>query len=187
MTTYAEVLEQVLGLAVDLEKAALLVGGVEGGDLGDVLILALTLLLLKLEGDTTDGTALNALHQMRGVTGNLVAEALGGNDGNFIADALVGLEVEGQAGVVTLNDDLGGLLDGLGADATHFGGVVWLLGERVLIEVVVGSLESFRAALTKFRPSGNLVVNVISGALPELRATGEGHLLHHVDWPLIIN
>ena len=126
--TYAEVLEQVLGLAVDLEKAALLERGVEGRDLGDVLILALTLLLLELEGDAADGTTLNALHQMGGVAGNLVAEALGGNDGNLIADALVGLEVEGQAGVVTLNDDLGGLLDGLGTDATHFGGVcvvVW--------------------------------------------------------------
>lgn len=34
---------------------------------------------------------------------------------------LVGLEVESELGVVTLNDDLGGLLDGLGANATHFG------------------------------------------------------------------
>lgn len=131
-------LEEVLGLAVDLEKAALVVGGVEGRDLGNVLILALTLLLLKLEGDTADGTTLNALHQMGGVTSNLVAEALGGDDGNLIADALVGLEVEGQAGVVTLNDDLGGLLDGLGADATHVGGVVVVEGGVVVGEVVVG-------------------------------------------------
>ena len=49
----------------------------------------------------------------------LVAETLGGNDGNLIADSLVGLEIEGQLGVVTLNDDLGGLLDGLGTNATH--------------------------------------------------------------------
>lgn len=52
----------------------------------------------------------------------LVAEALGGDDGNLIADALVGLEVQGELGVVPLNDDLGGLLDSLGANATHFGG-----------------------------------------------------------------
>lgn len=32
---------------------------------------------------------------------------------------LVGLEVEGELGVVPLDDDLGGLLDGLGANATH--------------------------------------------------------------------
>lgn len=54
---------------------------------------------------------------------NLVAETLGSNDGNLIADALVGLEVEGETRVVSLNDDLGGLLDGLGTDATHFGGI----------------------------------------------------------------
>jgi hypothetical protein len=43
----------------------------------------------------------------------LVAETLGSNDGDLIADSLVGLEVESQLGVVTLNDDLGGLLDSL--------------------------------------------------------------------------
>lgn len=67
--TYAKVLEQVLGLGVDLELAGL--GEVEGGNLGDVLILALTLLLLELEGDTADGTTLNALHQVGGVAGDL--------------------------------------------------------------------------------------------------------------------
>lgn len=54
---------------------------------------------------------------------HLVAQALGGNDGNLIADPLVGLEVQGKLGVVPLNDDLGGLLDGLGTNATHFGGI----------------------------------------------------------------
>jgi hypothetical protein len=43
----------------------------------------------------------------------LVAETLRGNNGDFIANALVGLEVEGELGVVALNDDFGGLLDGL--------------------------------------------------------------------------
>lgn len=32
---------------------------------------------------------------------------------------LVGLEVEGELGVVPLNDDLGGLLNGFRANATH--------------------------------------------------------------------
>ena len=76
----------------------------------------------------------------------LVAKTLGGNDGDLIANALVGLEVESQLGVVALDDDLGGALDGLfkkdeyvntcnfdvslsfssylGADATHFGGLL---------------------------------------------------------------
>jgi len=114
----AKVLEQVLGLVVDIQLASL--GEVESRDLGDELILALTLLFLKLEGDTADGSSLNTLHQVGGVAGNLVAQALRSNDGNLIADALVGLEVESQARVVPLNDDLGGLLDGLGTNATHF-------------------------------------------------------------------
>lgn len=58
---------------------------------------------------------------MSGVSGNLVPQALGGNDRDLIADPLVGLEVQRQLGVVTLNDDLGGLLDGLGTDTTHDG------------------------------------------------------------------
>jgi hypothetical protein len=37
----------------------------------------------------------------------LVAETLRGNDGDLIADSLVGLEVQGQLWVVPLNDDLG--------------------------------------------------------------------------------
>ena len=70
--TYAHGLEEVLGLLVDVEHAALAVlGEVESRDLGDVLVLALTLLLLKLEGDTADGTTLDTLHQMGGVTSNL--------------------------------------------------------------------------------------------------------------------
>lgn len=72
-STYAKSLEEVLGLGVDVELAALRVlGEVERGDLGDVLILALALLLLKLEGDAADGTTLDTLHKMRRVAGNLV-------------------------------------------------------------------------------------------------------------------
>ena len=79
--TYAEVLQQVLGLDIDVELAALgVLGEVEGGDLGDVLILALTLLLLELEGDATDGAALDTLHQVGREAGDLVAETLRGND-----------------------------------------------------------------------------------------------------------
>lgn len=70
---------------------------------------------------------------MSGVSGNLVSEPLGGNDGDFITDPLVGLEVQRQLGVVTLNDDLGGLLDGLSSDATHFGDLLCELGEEVVV------------------------------------------------------
>ena len=132
-------LEQVLGLLVDVELAALRVlGKVQGRDLGDVLVLALALLLLQLEGDTADGAALDALHQVRGVAGNLVAQALRGNDGNLVADTLVGLKVQGQLGVVPLNDDLGGLLDCLGANTTHFDGICRGLVVVVVVIKVVG-------------------------------------------------
>jgi hypothetical protein len=50
----------------------------------------------------------------------LVAQALGGDNSDLIADALVGLEVESKTRVVALNDDLGRLLDSLSPDATHF-------------------------------------------------------------------
>jgi hypothetical protein len=43
----------------------------------------------------------------------LVAKTLRGNYSDFITDALVGFEVEGEFGVVAFDDDLGRLLDGL--------------------------------------------------------------------------
>lgn len=51
---------------------------------------------------------------------HLVAKTLRGNDGDFIADSLVGLKVESELGVVSLNDDLGRLLDGLDCDKLAF-------------------------------------------------------------------
>lgn len=47
---------------------------------------------------------------------NLVPQPLGGNDSDLIADTLIGLKVKGELWIVPLNDDLGGLLDGLGAN-----------------------------------------------------------------------
>lgn len=44
---------------------------------------------------------------------DFVSETLGGNDGDFIADAFIGFEVESELWVVAFNDDLCGLLDGL--------------------------------------------------------------------------
>jgi hypothetical protein len=87
-------------------------------NLRNILILSLTFLLLQLEGNTTDGTALNTLHQVGGETGNLVAETLGGNDGHLVANLLVDLEVEGETGIVLFNNDSGGLLDGFSSNTT---------------------------------------------------------------------
>lgn len=53
----------------------------------------------------------------------LVAESLASDDRDFVAYPLVGLEVECEFGVVSLDDDFGGLLDGLCTNATHLDGV----------------------------------------------------------------
>ncbi len=66
-----------LGVGVDLQGVD---GDVESGDLGDVVVLALALLLLELEGDTTDGAALDTLHQVGREASDLVTETLRGND-----------------------------------------------------------------------------------------------------------
>lgn len=54
---------------------------------------------------------------------DLVAETLGSDDRDFIAYSLVGLKVESEFGIITLDYHLGGLLDRLRTDSTHFGGV----------------------------------------------------------------
>ena len=61
-----------LGVYVDFEAGD---GGVESGDLGDVVVLALAFLLLQLERDAPDWTLLDALHQVCGEPGDLVAQA----------------------------------------------------------------------------------------------------------------
>lgn len=148
-STHAHRLEHVLGLLVHIQHAALVLSEVQSRDLGDVLILPLTLLFLKLEGDAANGATLDALHQVSGVAGDLsipsrqsrssfvqfsirpthlVPQPLAGNQSNLIAYSLVRLEVEGEFGVVALDNDLGRLLDRLRSDTTHVcggvGGVV---------------------------------------------------------------
>ena len=74
---------------------------------------------LKLEGDATDRTLLDAHHEMGHVARNLVAHPLRRDERNLSADALVDVEVEGQARVVLLNDRTRCLLNCLGANAAH--------------------------------------------------------------------
>ena len=107
------------------------------------MIFSLSLLFLQLEGDTSDGTTLDTFHEMGCVTGDLerqvnfcsrdivvwvsrwvvylISQSLRSDNGNFVAYPLVGLEVEGEFGVVSLDDDLGGLLDSLCSNTTHLG------------------------------------------------------------------
>ena len=54
---------------------------------------------------TQTATALHAAKTHSGEAGNLVAQALGLDDGHLLADALVGVKVQCQALVVLLDDD----------------------------------------------------------------------------------
>lgn len=66
-----------LGVGVDLQGVGV---DVEGGDLGDVVVLALALLLLELEGDAADGPLLDTLHQVCREAGDLVPKAFRRDD-----------------------------------------------------------------------------------------------------------
>jgi hypothetical protein len=90
---------------------------VQGTLLRHIIITSLTLLLLQPERDAAHRPSLNASHKTGGVAGNLVAETLGRDLGKVVEDALVGLEVEGQLGVVLFDENAGSALDGFGADA----------------------------------------------------------------------
>jgi hypothetical protein len=106
-------LEEFLGLGVNLDER-----GIQSREFGNKVITTFTFFFLKLEGDTTDGTARNTLHQVSGETSNLVTETLGVNDGDFIKNSLVDLEIESKTRVVLLNDNTGCLLDSLSSNAT---------------------------------------------------------------------
>lgn len=93
-------------------------GQVQGRDLWDVLVLSLSLLFLQLERDTSNWALLDSLHQVGGVTSNLVSESLGLDLSNLGGQSLVGLEVQGQLRVVSLDQNLRGSLDSLSSNAT---------------------------------------------------------------------
>jgi hypothetical protein len=63
-----------LSVAVDLKGV---VGGVKSRDLGNIVVLTLTLLFLQLEGNATDRTLLDTLHQVGGEARDFVAQTFG--------------------------------------------------------------------------------------------------------------
>ena len=67
-----------LGIAVDLQPSC---ARIESRNLRNVVVLPLTLFFLEFEGDTTDGSFLDTLHQVSREAGDLVAQALGRDDG----------------------------------------------------------------------------------------------------------
>jgi len=88
-----EVLDEGLeyGVLVDFDVVDL-----DLGSLGDEIHLSLALLFLESEGDASDGALGDSLHQVGGVTSNLVSESLGLDDGDIVDDSLVDVEVVGQ-------------------------------------------------------------------------------------------
>ena len=71
-------LEHLLGLGVDLDDVLL-----EGGDVGHVVVPPLPLLLLQLDRDAAHRRPLQPLHEMRDEAGDLVAQGLGGDQGDL--------------------------------------------------------------------------------------------------------
>ena len=61
-----------LGVRINLETSD---ACVESGNLRNIVVLALALLLLKLERNAADGALLDTLHQVGRETSNLVAKA----------------------------------------------------------------------------------------------------------------
>ena len=66
-------------------------------DLG--ITFPFTFFFLEFEWNTPDRTLLNSSHQVSCESGDFVAETFWWNDGYFIADFLVGVEVESEARV----------------------------------------------------------------------------------------
>lgn len=105
--------KHILGVLINVNLVLL-----ELRDFRNVLILALTLFFLKLEGNTTDRTALDTFHKMSRVSSNLVAETLGSNDSNLIDNPLIGLEVQCKTRVVFLDNYARSSLRSFGAYTT---------------------------------------------------------------------
>lgn len=86
--------------------------------LGHIVVTSFTFFLLQLDRDATDRTGLDTLHQMGNETGNLISQTFARDDGDFLADAFVGVKVERQTWVVLFDNHPRRLLDGLGTHTT---------------------------------------------------------------------
>ena len=90
--------QHVLGLRINLNNILL-----QSGNVRNVVISALTLFFLKLDGNSSDCGTLEPFHQMSDETGNFVSERFGRNYCNFFNDPLVGVKIEGQFSVVSVD------------------------------------------------------------------------------------
>lgn len=81
----------------------------------------LSLLLLNLQRNALDWSALDTLNQMGSEASDLIPETLGRNLGDFREYLLIDMEIIGKFLVVLLQQHLGGTLDGFGSDTAHCG------------------------------------------------------------------
>eukprot|EP00467_Chlorarachnion_reptans_P024516 CAMPEP_0114500120 /NCGR_PEP_ID=MMETSP0109-20121206/7788_1 /TAXON_ID=29199 /ORGANISM="Chlorarachnion reptans, Strain CCCM449" /LENGTH=145 /DNA_ID=CAMNT_0001677747 /DNA_START=320 /DNA_END=757 /DNA_ORIENTATION=+ len=109
-----ERLEELLSVLADLDA-----GRVDFGFLRNAIHSTLALLLLELQGDTPDGTISQTLHEVSGEPGDLVPQALGRDGGDLLNNALVDMEIHGQALVVPFDDLARGALHEFCTDASH--------------------------------------------------------------------
>jgi hypothetical protein len=73
---------------------------------------------------------------------DFVSQALRGDGCNFIDDAFVGVEIEGQTGVVFLDEDAGGPFGGFGTNATHVESEETWGGIKETVGWAVGSTQT---------------------------------------------
>ncbi len=73
--------------------------------------------------DLLESELASRLRGIDAVSADLVSKTLRCDDSNLVANPLVGLEIERQLRVVSLDDDLRRFLHRLGTDSTHDCGV----------------------------------------------------------------
>merc|ERR1712200_145397 len=86
---HIERLEHFFGISINLKDIL----SVNIRHLGNVVVASLTFLLLQLNGDPSDWSSLDSLHEVSCETSDLVPEALAWNDGDLLSNALIGMEV----------------------------------------------------------------------------------------------
>ncbi len=87
--------------------------------LWDEIHASFSLLLLELQGDVSNRTLLDSLHEMSDESSDLVSKALGRDDCDLLADLLVQLEVKSELLVVLLDNVSGRSLNGLCSNSSH--------------------------------------------------------------------
>jgi len=115
LTKETSLLEHFSGFIVDGDLLE-----INDGLLGDEVKSSLSFFFLDLQGNTSDGSLLDSLHQVSSKSCNLVTESLGRDLSDFGEDLLVEVEVVGELAEVMLDESLSGSLDCFSSDSTHF-------------------------------------------------------------------